>query len=69
MKKEEKKKKDYRKINPTGKIPALIEGSYTMLGSGDMLIIIYLCNTHGIIGNKLYPKESKSGINSFLEHF
>ena len=47
LNKKQKTDKKYKKINPTGKIPTLVEGSYTMLGSGDMLILIYLCQTHG----------------------
>ena len=47
----------YKQINPTGTIPTLIEGSYTMLGSSDLVILIYLCHTHDQVGKKLFPDD------------
>ena len=45
-------------VNPTGRIPTLIEGSYKVLGSGDLNVLLYLVETHKSIGNKLYPKDT-----------
>ena len=46
LKKEELEGEKYMKINPTGRIPTLIEGSFHLLGSGDLGILFYLCATH-----------------------
>ena len=65
--KNELKSEEYKSINPTGRIPTLVEGSYKVLGSADLNILFYLMETHKNMGNMLYPTEFQPKIDAWLK--
>ena len=48
------------KINPTGGIPTAVEGAFTVIGSNDMKVLMYLAETHHKVKNKLYHPEQRN---------
>ena len=66
--KQEQKKESYLAQNPSGQIPMITEGSFKILGGGN-IFLIYLCNSHQRIKDKLYPNESKADIEKHLSWF
>ena len=66
-KKNELKSEPYISINPTGRIPTLIEGSYKVLGSADLNILFYLIKTHRKMGDMLYPEDLQMKIDAWLK--
>lgn len=62
------KKDSYLAINPSGQIPMITEGSFKILG-GNNIFLIYLCNSHQRIKDKLYPVETRVEIEKHLSWF
>jgi hypothetical protein len=46
----------------------ITEGSFKILG-GNNIFLIYLCNSHQRIKDKLFPNEAKSEIEKHLAWF
>jgi hypothetical protein len=46
----------------------ITEGSFKILG-GNNIFLIYLCNSHARIKDKLYPTESRVEIEKHLSFF
>ena len=57
LKKEEVNSTSYKSINPTGGIPTAVEGNFTVIGSTEMKVLMYLAETHHLVKTKLYQPE------------
>lgn len=62
------KKEFYIQQNPSGQIPMLTEGGFKILG-GNNIFLLYLCNSHQRIKDKLYPNEARNEIEKHLAWF
>lgn len=61
MQAEEHRQPEYLKINPMGKLPAIVDGDFTLWESG--AILLYLAEKHGEIGASL---EQRSVVNQWI---
>jgi len=59
------KQSRYLSINPTGHIPMIEEGHFKVLG-GNHIILIFLCKSKTIIGEKLMPSSDEQKVKGIL---
>ena len=64
----EHQKEPYLSVNPTGQIPMVSEGSFKILG-GNNIYLVYLCNSHQRIKDKLYKQDQRGEIEKHLSWF
>lgn len=62
------KKESYLAQNPSGQIPMITEGGFKILG-GNNIFLIYLCNSHQRIKDRLYSNDCKADIEKHLAWF